>query len=223
MKNGPLSSPTGHGAPSNNPYHKTAASYEKKINLPIVRSFRRAEERKLRQVFDAMIRPEDTVLEIGCGTGYYTRELVKRARHVIALDDSELMLRLVRERLSEADRAKMAFVHSEGTGYLPPEPLDIVVHIGVLDYVKEWEKFLSHSLAHARRAVIFTCPTSGPWGQVFHILARYEGVRIQRFHRKQLESFLRDRFPEWRMELELVGLNGRWSGGLTWVAVLQKA
>lgn len=206
----------------NNPYHRTADSYEKKLNMPFVRTIRRAEERKLKSLFDAMILPSDTILEIGCGTGYYTRDLVKRAAKVIALDDSETMLRLVRDRVSVQDRTRMEFVRSEATQYAPDCPVDIVMHIGVLDYVKEWEKFLSHSLRHARRAVIFTCPTTGPWGQVFHILARYEGVRIQRYHRKQIEHFLHTQFPGWKCEMELVGFNGNWTGAMTWVAALTR-
>jgi SAM-dependent methyltransferase len=207
----------------NNPYHRTAASYEKKLNLPVVRTFRRAEERKLKSLFDAIIRSSDTVLEIGCGTGYYTRDLVKRAAKVIALDDSETMLELVRNRVSDDERTKMEFVRSEATQYAPDCPVDVVMHIGVLDYVKEWEKFLSHSLTHARRAVIFTCPTTGPWGQVFHILSRFEGVRIQRYHRMQIEQFLNAKFPGWACEMELVGFNSNWSGAMTWVVALTRA
>lgn len=207
----------------NNPYHRTAASYEKKLNLPFVRTIRRAEGRKLKTLFDKVIRPSDTVLEIGCGTGYYTRDLVKRAAKVIALDDSETMLALVRNRVSEQDLKKMVFVRSEATQYVPDCPVDIVMHIGVLDYVKEWEKFLSHSLTHARRAVIFTCPTSGPWGQVFHILSRFEGVRIQRYHRRQIERFIRAKFPGWECDMELAGFNSNWSGAMTWVVALTRA
>ena len=189
----------------NNPYHKTAESYEKKLNLPVVRSFRRAEAHKLHQVFDSLIRPTDTVLEIGCGTGYYTRDIVKRAAKVIALDDSATMLRIVRDRL-----------------YEPETPADIVMHIGVLDYVKEWEKFMDHSLRNAKRAVVFTCPTTGPWGQVFHLLARWEGVRIQRYHRKQFEAWLHRHYPDWHCEMSLVGLNSGWSGAMTWVGVITR-
>ena len=206
----------------NNPYHKTAQSYEKKLNSPFVRPFRRAEEQKLRAVFDRLIKPEDVVLEIGCGTGYYTRYLIDRAAKVVALDDSEKMLRLTRGRLPEADQDRIELVHSEATRYLPDEPFDVVVHIGVLDYVKQWEAFLAHSLTHAKRAVIFTCPTTGLFGQVFHLTARFEGSRIQRFHRKQLEGFIRDRHPGWSVEMEMVGPLHRVRGAMTWVAVITR-
>jgi SAM-dependent methyltransferase len=208
---------------TNNPYHTTAQSYETKLHLPLVRTFRKAEQYRIRRIFAEVICSEDTVLEIGCGTGYYTRDLVKRARRVVALDDSAAMLTLVKNRLPEEELGKIEFIHSEATRYSPEEKVDIVVHIGVLDYVREWEAFLAHSLTHAKKAVIFTCPTNGLWGHVFHILGRLEGSRIQRFQKRQIETFLRERFPAWHMELYRVGLNSGWSGGLTWIGVLRKS
>ncbi|HLK59293.1 MAG TPA: methyltransferase domain-containing protein [Chthonomonadaceae bacterium] len=209
-------------ANANNPYHKTAESYEAKLRSPLVRPFREAEEKRLTQIFDALIRPEDTLLEIGCGTGYYTRTLVKRARHMVALDDSEAMLQLVCNRLPAEDQAKIEFVHSEATHYLPPEPFDIVLHLGVLDYVREWQKFLTHSITHARRAVIFTCPTTGFFGQTFHYLSLFRGIHVMRFRREQIENFLREGYPDWQLDMERVGINSGWTGGMTWVATLRK-
>ena len=210
------------GANANNPYHKTAETYEAKLRSPLVRPFREAEEKKLMQVFDALIRPGDSLLEIGCGTGYYTRTLIKRAGRMVALDDSETMLQLVRGRLPAEDQAKIEFVHSEATRYLPPEPFDVVLHLGVLDYVPAWEDFLTHSITHARRAVIFTCPTTGFFGQTFHYLSLLRGIHVMRYKREQIENFVRTRYPDWRIEMERVGLNGGWSGAMTWVVTLQK-
>ncbi len=215
-----LQDPTLHSA--NNPYHKTAATYERRLNLPVVRSFRRAERRAIVRLLDREIKPADTVLEIGCGTGYYTREIAARAAHIIALDDSQSMLEIMRGRMDAETNARISTVHSEGTLFRPEQPADIVVHIGVLDYVAQWEAFLTHSVENARRSVIFTCPTSGPWGQLFHLLSRWQGIRIQRFDRAQIERFVATKYPEWSVEMELVGLNGNWSGALTWVCLLHK-
>ena len=206
----------------NNPYHRTAELYEKKLRLPIIRNFRRAEESKLKAVFDSIIRPEDTVLEIGCGTGYYTRDLVRRAAHVIALDDSDTMLNIVKARLDEADLSHVDFVRSEGSQFVPQVPVDVVMHIGVLDYVKDWEKFITHSLIHAGRACIFTCPTSGLPGRIFHILARCERVNIQLYHQHQVESYFTRAHPDWTLEMAPVGLNSGWTGALTWVVTANR-
>ncbi len=206
----------------NNPYHKTAQYYERKLNLPIIRSIRRGESTRIYASFNELIRSDDTVLEIGCGTGYYTRDLIKRAKRVIALDDSESMLNIIRNRLSAEEVARMAFVRSEATRFTPEEPIDVVVHIGVLDYVPDWQAFLDHSLTHARRAVIFTCPSNGLCGQMFHLLSKWEGVDIQRYTRRQLEDFLQEKYPDWRCEIHRVGINSGWTGGSTWVCTLKR-
>ncbi len=206
----------------NNPYHKTAQYYERKLNLPVIRSIRRGESTRIYRCFDEIIRPDDTVLEIGCGTGYYTRDLIQRASHVIALDDSESMLNIIRNRLTPEQVSRMQFVRSEATRFTPENPVDVVVHIGVLDYVPDWQAFLTHSLRHAHRAVIFTCPTDGLCGQMFHLLSKWEGVNIQRYARRQLEDFLHNAYPDWRCEIHRVGINGGWSGGSTWVCTLKQ-
>ncbi len=49
----------------------------------------------------AEIRPQDRVVEIGCGVGRITRELARRAAHVDALDVSARMLELAKEHNGE--------------------------------------------------------------------------------------------------------------------------
>ncbi len=43
----------------------------------------------------------DEVLEIGCGTGAFSRRLAQRAKHVLALDLSPEMIRIAKERSTE--------------------------------------------------------------------------------------------------------------------------
>jgi 2-polyprenyl-3-methyl-5-hydroxy-6-metoxy-1,4-benzoquinol methylase len=49
------------------------------------------------------IRPIDTVLELACGTGWWTQWLAQHARHVTAIDAAEEMLALNRERVGAAN------------------------------------------------------------------------------------------------------------------------
>jgi SAM-dependent methyltransferase len=48
----------------------------------------------------------DTVLEIGCGVGRFTRVLAERAREVVALDVSDQMLARARELCAQAERVR---------------------------------------------------------------------------------------------------------------------
>ena len=58
----------------NNPYRKekTASGYEKLLKAPFARKIRRDEEELLTRLFAENLCKEDTVLEIGAGTGYYS-------------------------------------------------------------------------------------------------------------------------------------------------------
>lgn len=46
------------------------------------------------------IKPEDKVLELGCGTGYFTRELVKTGATIVAIDISPDLLAVARHEIA---------------------------------------------------------------------------------------------------------------------------
>ena len=68
------------------------------------------------------IRPGDHVLELGCGTGLMTRQLIDRGGIVTAVDRSEPMLSRARRRAPEA-----TFVTSDVTTFATDDRFDRVV------------------------------------------------------------------------------------------------
>ena len=58
------------------------------------------------------IRPEETLVDIGCGVGRLTRALARRARFVHGLDVSKEMLKLAAEHNREIEN--VAWVHGDG-------------------------------------------------------------------------------------------------------------
>jgi SAM-dependent methyltransferase len=98
-------------------------------------------------------------LDIGCGSGPYVAEAIKRgAAHVVALDPAPSMLELTRkrvERLAALDRI------SEVTGYFPDAapagPFDFAIVMGVMDYVADPVAFMRglRSVLSGRAAISF--------------------------------------------------------------------
>jgi SAM-dependent methyltransferase len=62
---------------------------------------------------DLEIRPDEKVLDIGCGVGRLTRALAGRARHVYGLDVSREMLGLAEQH--NAHLTNVEWVHGDGT------------------------------------------------------------------------------------------------------------
>ncbi|MDP2655020.1 MAG: 16S rRNA (adenine(1518)-N(6)/adenine(1519)-N(6))-dimethyltransferase RsmA [bacterium] len=62
----------------------------------------------------ADIKPDDVVLEIGPGTGILTRELLKKAGKVIAVEtDKELFERLKIDFANETEKGKLELIHDD--------------------------------------------------------------------------------------------------------------
>ncbi|MDX2087379.1 MAG: class I SAM-dependent methyltransferase [Kofleriaceae bacterium] len=100
-----------------------------------------------RRVVDAWrIRSGDRVLELGCGTGLMTRQLLDRGASVTAVDRSRPMLARARTRAPEA-----TFVEDDVTSYVPSGHYDRVVLSYILHELEEHER--STALTLAREAL----------------------------------------------------------------------
>jgi len=55
------------------------------------------------QMLTAHLKPTDKVLEIGCGTGYFTKEIVKTGAFVTAIDISPELLNIAKEEIKETN------------------------------------------------------------------------------------------------------------------------
>ena len=75
-------------------YSRRAAEYDRIYAKPE----RQADLREIEAWLAATLRDE-TVLEVACGTGYWTRFIAPVARHVLAIDASDETLQIARRRV----------------------------------------------------------------------------------------------------------------------------
>lgn len=64
------------------------------------------------------VGPEDTLLEVGCGTGRFTARLAQRCRTILAVDHSHASLCVARAKLAGQARSNVLFVQADAS-YLP--------------------------------------------------------------------------------------------------------
>ncbi|HKF51213.1 MAG TPA: rRNA adenine N-6-methyltransferase family protein [Candidatus Acidoferrales bacterium] len=191
--------------------------YETVLRLPVIRSIRRQEHETLRRTFVENLRPSDDVLEVGAGTGFYTFEIARLVRRVVALERAEGMARILKQKIDSSSSQNIFVVESDFLSYSPARKFDAVVAIGVLDSVIEWRPFIDRCISLAKRRVILTIPRSSFWASIHSFFGGMMGVRIHLYDPYEFEQHLQGR----RFKLYETGLQMRWTHGLTVVAVIE--
>ncbi len=89
------------------------------------------------------INPLDAVMDFGCGPGYFTVDLAKKAKKVVAVDLSPEMLKKA-QRKAEKDGVKnIQFLQSNGTSIqLEDGSIDLILLVTVYHEVGESEAVL---------------------------------------------------------------------------------
>lgn len=136
-----------------------------------------------------------TVLDIGCGSGHYEVEYAKRgAAAVTGIDFAPAMLDLARrltEREGVADRC--TFLQGDFTTHPFQEKFDVVLAIGVFDYVADPLTFLKRMVERSKGKVIASFPETNLFRSRFRKW-RY-GLRncpVYFYSREQMEKLGRD-------------------------------
>ncbi len=118
-----------------------------------------------------------SVLELGCGAGYYTRYLIQwGASHVTAVDRSSLMLNnLCDDRITGVE----ANAETLELG----ETFPVIVSAGLLEFVSSPINVLRRARAHARDGTrfILLVPERSVYGLAYKLFHRSHGIRVQLF------------------------------------------
>lgn len=92
-----------------------------------------------------------TAIDLGCGSGVHTKELLKKGWKVIAVDSSMTALRiLISQNRNEFSDGRLQVIESDMTSFTPEESVDLVIAADSLPYINPkkfkatWEKIHSY-------------------------------------------------------------------------------
>lgn len=127
---------------------------------------------EVEQLRDALtqFKPTGKVLELACGTGLWTEQLLTHAQHITAVDAAAEVLKLNQQRLQSS---KVKYIQTDIFTWQPKEQYDVIFFSFWLSHVPQqyFEKFLQM----VKRGLKVE-------GRVFFIDSKYEPTSTARDH-----------------------------------------
>ena len=172
----------------------------------------------IRRILDENLRPEDEVLEIGAGTGFYSFEIARRCRQLVALERAPGMARILKGRIARASVTNIRVLECDFFAYRREAAFDVVMAIGVLDGIEDWQPFLDRCVSLAKRIVIVTVPQFSLWSRFYWVFSKMSRSPARIYKPEELMNHLNG----YRVEFRETGLRTRFTHGMTLVVVIEK-
>jgi 2-polyprenyl-3-methyl-5-hydroxy-6-metoxy-1,4-benzoquinol methylase len=144
---------------------------------------------------DEYVLPGMTAVDIGCGTGIFTVEMLRRGANVIALDYATSALDITKDlvdRVLPDKSSNVEYLHVDVTeGRLPPS--DVAIAMGVTPYVADLEKFYENVLPTTNT---FYCLIVDPahWANRIRKMFPLLNVRRMNFFERSLADSLLNQY-----------------------------
>jgi len=144
------------------------STYYEKLNRPSLIGNNAFRERQRLQTIERLCRPgpADDVLELGCGSGHYTRWLARRVRKMVGVDFSEAAIEKARS-LGMEDNMQYAVADICSLSLFGNHSFDKIIAIDVLEHLSD--EHLAGALSEVERLLkahgvfIFFTPSRSHW------------------------------------------------------------
>ncbi|MGH9276520.1 MAG: class I SAM-dependent methyltransferase [Acidimicrobiales bacterium] len=133
----------------------------------------------------------ESALDVGCGSARFALRLAPKGTEVVGLDFAPDMITLARKLVDDAGLSeRCTFVQADFLEWDPGRTFDLVLAIGVLDYVAEPDPLMKKLAASSNGHVIVSFP------QRYHPLVPLRFARLRMSHcpvyfytRRRVEEF----------------------------------
>ncbi len=137
---------------------------------------------------------DKTFLDVGCGTGKYLFEFVRRGcKHIIGIDISDLMIEQCKTTATKQGiQNKTTFLQGDLIRVNIEQKVDICIGIGLFDYIKNSLPILEQMRKYTNDRVIMSFPRFWTWrAPVRKIRLSLKKCPVYFYTRKRVEELLK--------------------------------
>lgn len=119
-------------------------TFKSSVAMRFVNKFMRWEIRKRIEISLAKLKGRDirSILDVGCGSGRLSVELVKYGKDVLGIDFSNVMINLAQDLKTEKMAKNCDFIYADFLGYNFEKTFDAVVALGFFDYISRPAEYI---------------------------------------------------------------------------------
>ncbi len=136
-----------------------------------------------------------TILDVGCGTGRFVFEYLKRgAKHVTGIDIAENMLAVCRQRAqTEGVNERCTFIQTDLLQFKPADRFDICIGIGLFDYIPDALPVLTKMREVTRDRVIASLPRLWTWrAPVRRVRLALKGCDVYFYSKEKVDGLIKN-------------------------------
>lgn len=201
-------------------FEKRAKTYDIYMHVPVISKIRKDERKMLNFLVDNHLDEKDSVLEIGCGTGYYTIYAAQRCDNVTGIDLSEKMIKLADKKLRKKNIKNVALIAADFTKANFDQTFDKILCVGVLDYMKDASVFLK-KCSELSDTMIITAPNKCLFSRMPALFSKINKHEFKYYTKDELKnSLLKAGFRD--VHVYETGIKTKLTKGATLIAVARK-
>ncbi len=162
-------------------YDERAVRYEERVSRGLLAALRRREREAVLRLADLAAPARRSVVDVGCGGGFFARAAKRAGKWVHAVDAAAGMVELVRP---DVDLAEVADLET----FDPVRRYDLVICCGALEFVTSPGEAVARlcRLCAPGGRLVLQVPREGAGGRCYRLQKRLEGLRTVLYRRDAL-------------------------------------
>jgi len=164
-------------------FNKEAAEYDNKRRSSLLRFIIKKEDQEILKLIDA--KPNESILDVGCGSGYYSKIFKDLKANPFGIDISKDMI-------IELNKKGIPGIVSNAENFNVDKRFDKILCAGLMEFVDDPIKTFSNLKKHLKKdgLVIVLYPRKSLSGYLYYLYHISHNIKIRLYSKNQINKLI---------------------------------